>query len=361
MPRKPAATPKPAGSAGASVFDGACAIIPADDPRRDPGPPAPAGPAAELLASPSSASAAVKPPGLITLRKYQRQVFRHRLRRLFLLWCRQKGKSHTLASDALDRMMARRGHLVTFISASITLGSEVLLKEAQLWLKFLELLKTAAERAGKKLTSNVDGLDLDAVADVFEHSKLQTTLWHSQTTFSRSRVIAPNPDTAVGWTGDIYGDEVGRWPDPQAVFEAIGPFMDSNPELIMRLATTPPPDDKHYSFELFQPPHDDWETNPKGNWYRSPSGIMVHRLDAWDADAAGVPLYHPDTGVAISPEEHRSLAVDKSEWDRNRGLMFTLGGTAAISTGAIQRAQVQGRGFCLGANITEPVILGEAA
>jgi hypothetical protein len=301
-------------------------------------------------------SVAKKNEPLIKHRVYQRAVFRHKLRRLFLLWSRQKGKSFTLASDALDRMMARRGHLVTFISASIILGSEIILKEAQLWTKFLAVLRDAAAQAGFKLTSNIDDLDLDAVADIFEHSKLETRLWHDNTTCSRSRVIAPNPDTAVGWTADIFGDEVGRWPNAQEVFEAVGPFMDSNPELSMRLATTPPPDDKHYSFELFQPPQDDWPVNPLGNWYKSPSGIMVHRLDAFDAHEAGVPLYHPDSGQPITPDEHRALAPDKSAWDRNYALKFLQGGTAAVSLAALQRAMMAGRGFCLGINITEPVV-----
>jgi hypothetical protein len=304
---------------------------------------------------------AAKKKPLIDLRVYQRAIFRHKLRRLFMLWSRQKGKSHALASEALDRMMATPGALVTFISASIVLGTEVLLKEAQLWAKFLAAYRTAATAAGLKFESNVDGLDLDAVADVFEHSKLETKLWHDRTTCSRSRVIAPNPDTAVGWTAHIFGDEVGRWPNAQAVFEAVGPFMDSNPELILRLATTPPPDDKHYSFELFAPPQDEFEENPKGNWYKSPSGIMVHRLDAWDAHAAGVPLYHPDTGQPVTPEEHRATAPDKSAWDRNYALHFLAMGTAALSTASIQRAMVAGRGFCVGADITEPVTAGEEA
>ncbi len=298
---------------------------------------------------------------LIQLRAYQRAVFRHKLRRLFMLWSRQKGKSHVLASEALDRMMATPGCLVTFISASIALGSEVILKEAQIWAGFLKLYKQAAEKVGLKFESNADGLDLDAMTDLFEHSKLETKLWHDRTTCSRSRVIAPNPDTAVGWTSHIYGDEIGRWPNAKAVFEAITPFMSSNPGLVMRLATTPPPDDKHFSFELFQPPEQEWETSATGNWYKSPSGIMVHRLDAWDAHEAGVPLYHPDSGLPITPEEHRSTEPDRAGWDRNYALEFLAGGTAAISAAAIQRAMVAGRSFCVGSNITEAVISEDAA
>jgi hypothetical protein len=167
-------------------------------------------------------------------------------------------------------------------------------------------------------------------------------------------VIAPNPATAVGWTGHIIGDEVGRWPNAREVMEAITPFMSSNPKFSLRYATTPPPDDKHYTYEMFIPPADTvFETNPRGNWYKSASGIMCHRVDAWDGVAAGVPLYHPDSGEAITPEQSRQLEPDKSAWDRNFALMFLAGGIAAISPASIARAMAQGAGVCLGVNLTE--------
>lgn len=293
---------------------------------------------------------------LIQHRIWQRVVFRHKLRRLFLLWARQDGKSFTLASDALDRMMATPGRLVTFISASIVLGGEFLLKEVQIWSKFLELYRQAAKEAGLKLTTSVDGLDFDAIADAFEHSKLETRLWHSNTVCSRSRVIAPNPDTAVGWTADIYGDEIGRWPNAQDVFEAVVPFMNSNADLVMRLATTPPPDDQHWTYEAFLPPKEDWEVNPSGNWFKAPCGIMTHRHDAYDRFAAGFPMFHPDTGAAISPDEDRMLSFDKSAWDRNNALKFLAGGTSAVSLFSLQRAMIAGRGVCSAADITEELV-----
>ena len=293
---------------------------------------------------------------LIQHRVWQRQVFRHKLRRLFLLWARQDGKSFTLASDALDRMMATPGRLVTFISASIVLGSEFLLKEVQIWAKFLELYRQAATEAGLKLTSTADGLDLDDLADLFEHGKLETRLWHSNSVCSRSRVIAPNPDTAVGWTADIYGDEIGRWPNAKDVFEAVIPFMNSNADLVMRLATTPPPDDTHWTFEAFLPPDVEFPVNPMGNWFKAPCGIMTHRHDAYDRYAAGFPMFHPDTGAEIAPDEDRVLAFDKGAWDRNNALKFLKGGIAAIPLAALQRAMAMGRRGCFCADITEELV-----
>jgi len=301
-------------------------------------------------------SAVDKP--LIKFRIYQSESFQLELRRLFLLWARQRGKSYRLAAESLDWMMATPGVLVSFISASIVLGTEILLKEAQIWSAMLDLMRKAANAASLKLTTNADGLDFDALCDLFEHSKLETKLWHTNSVCSRSRVIAPNPDTAVGWTGHIIGDEVGRWPNAKDVMEAIEPFMSSNPQFKLRYATTPPPDDKHYTFEIFSPPEGaEFTVNPRGNWYTSPSGIKVHRVDVWDGEAAGVPLYHPDTGKIITADDHRLLALDKGAWDRNYALRFLQGGTAAVSLNDLARAMQFGRGVCLGVDITEEVTL----
>lgn len=303
----------------------------------------------------SKAPAAPAEP-LIKLRAYQSEVFWNELRMLFLLWRRQDGKSFTLASKALHRMMTRKNHLCVFCSASITLGSEFIRKEADVWQQVMNIYRERARTANLKLTTNADGLDLDAICDLFEHEKLETKIWHDNTTFSRSRVVAPNPATAVGWTGDVFMDEVGRMPELKEVLEALLPILESNPEFLLRMATTPPPDDTHYSFELFQPPvGTDFDANPKGNYYDSPSGILVHRHDAWDAQLAGVKLHHPRDKTIVTPEEHRALSFDKIGWDRNYALHFIHGGVGAISIPALLRAMTAGRDGGLALDITEVI------
>jgi hypothetical protein len=294
---------------------------------------------------------------MLRLRGYQEEAISRLVRRLFLLWRRQSGKSHTLASRALMRMTARRDHLCVFCSASIPLGKEFIRKEAQVWRGVLDKFRAAMTLAGGMVTSNADGLDLDAVADLFEHQKLETKFWFDRTTCSRSIVVAPNPDTAVGWTGDVFMDEVGRIPNLQEVMEAVQPIMSSNPEFIWWLSSTPPPDDKHYSFDLFAPPDETFPVNPLGNWYESKSGILVHRLDAWDGVAGGAPLYDDNTGAAVTPEQHRAAAFDKLAWDRNYALRFILGGSAALSTASIARAMIMGKGQGVAVNVTEGIAL----
>jgi hypothetical protein len=298
-----------------------------------------------------------KPAPLIQLRKPQNEAFWREVRRLFLLWRRQFGKSYTLSSKALYRMMDRRDHLCVFCSASIPLGKEFIRKEAQVYSQVLDKFREAAKLNNYLATSNADGLDVDAIADLFEHEKLETKLWHDRTTHSRSVVVAPNPTTAVGWTGDVFMDEVGRIPNLKEVMEAVGPIMSSNPDFIWWLSSTPPPDDKHYSFELFAPDTDEFPVNPLGNFYESKSGILVHRVDAYDSVTAGIPLYDDNTGEVVTPEQHRAMAFDKTAWDRNYGLRFIVGGSAALSTASIARAMIMGKRQGVAVNVTEAIEL----
>ena len=300
--------------------------------------------------------------GLIPLRPAQEEAFWSDAGLEFLLWRRQFGKSRTLGAWALRQMIEMRGCSLFFVSASIVLGTENIRKESEIWNETTRLLRIGVEKLGFRLTTNADELvksgDMDGIADMFEHSKLETKLWHDRTTYSRSRVCAPNPATAVGWTGHVVLDEVGRIPDLKDVLEAVEPFMSSNPKFRWRMASTPPPDDDHYSWEIIVPPQDEWPVNERGNRYESQAGIAVHRVDCYDAYAGGVPMYHPKTRKPISPEESRALAFDKTAWDRNYALRFIRGGAAAMSLShlflAMERGQNEGRAVA----ISEEVVAG---
>jgi len=340
MPRKPA-TPKP--KKGAIIV-----------------------PDRTIVPATAAPPAAVANGGLIRLDPHQGAAFWSELRTLFLLWRRQAGKSYTLGAWSFYRMAKIPNHLVVLVSASIALGKEWVLKEALVWRIFTQAYRDLLAAQGqdvRRLTTIADDdkgalLDIDAIADLFEHQRLETRLWHSRTTFSRSVVVAPNPDTAVGWTGDVGMDEVGRIECLKELLEAVGPIMTRNRSLMMRLATTISPDDAHISREIHgvRPEQGDFPISPAGNFFTSKSGYTVHRFDAHDAYAAGaegLKLYDDKTGAEQTPEEHRAGQLDKAAWDRNYGLLETTGGTAAIPAGVMARAMNQGRGQCLGVNITE--------
>ncbi len=297
---------------------------------------------------------------LITFRPHQQESFRHSAGLLAELIRRQGGKSFGLATTALDWMMEEVCNVI-FASAALRLGQENILKEAEIWRIVMTKLRNGIESQGKKIWTAADDdrgqlIDIDAIADLFEHQKLETKLWHSNTAFSRSLVVAPNPDTAVGWTGHVILDEVGRMPEFRDVFEAMEPIVSSSQNFKIRMATTPPPDDSHYSYELLAPPPEldgKFPVNPRGNWYTSRQGILVHRVDANDAHAGGLPLYDLKTREALTPDQHRSRAVDKTAWDRNYGIKFVKGGAAAISTASLYHAQAAGASQGTGIHITE--------
>lgn len=301
-----------------------------------------------------------QPERLVKLRPYGEEAFRHPAGLLAWLYRRQAGKSYGLGITALDWMM-EDVCTVIFASAALRLGMENILKEAEIWRQVLDKLRAAARKAGYLITTAADDdkgntLDVDAIADLFEHQKLETRLWHDRTRYSRSMVVAPNPDTAVGWTGHVILDEVGRMPEFQLLFEAMEPIVSSNSKYRVRMATTPPPDDTHYSYELLAPPPElegTFKPNPRGNWYVSRKGILVHRVDAWDADLAGVPLYDLQTREVLTPEEHRARSVDKTAWDRNYGIAFIRGGLAALSETALWHAQQDGANHGTGIHITD--------
>lgn len=296
-----------------------------------------------------------KPQPLIRFSPAQAEAFGAAFRIFLMLWRRQFGKSFVLGAKAMDRMMSRRNHSVFFVSASILMGQENILKEIAIWNILLDAFRKAAEKGGKQLTSNVDGLKPDDVAEIFEASKLEVRIWHSRTSYSRSRVIAPNPMTARGFSGDVFGDEIGFWPDFDGVWDAIEPIMSRNPQWAMVLATTPPADDTHPTYELLNPGMQSFEPNPRGNWYETESGYPVHRVDAFDAEAAGVPLYHPRTGEPVTIEEARRLALNKPAFDRNYLLKFISGGSAAIARHLITAAQERGAEACLALDLSEPL------
>ena len=284
-------------------------------------------------------------------REFQRGVREHRL--TGCLARRQYGKTTIASQISLEKMMRTPGHTVVFGSVKLDLGREIVRKEAEAMQKAIRGLVAMAAQ-GQALFDVVDAnggksvaeVNADDFADLYEATRLEFRLHHDRTTYSRTKVVALTP-AAVGETGDLILDEVGRVKNFREVWEAVRPIIASNPAFRCMLTTTPPPDDTHYSFELLAPPIGaEFRPNPKGNWYRSELGVWVLRIDAWDAYADGIPLYDDDTGEAISPEQARARDHDKDAWDRNYGVKFVLGGSAAVGLLQLDAAQRRGIGRC---------------
>lgn len=264
-----------------------------------------------------------------------------------LLWRRQSGKTEVLSTWALETMLSKPGETVILASASLNVGGEVALRAAGV---FWNVLARLRERFAKLEATSVEPGqeprilgDFEALKDAFVGGKLEVRFTHPDGRVSRLKVLAPNPATARGFSGTVFLDEIGFIPDFRAVWDAVEPITSSDPTFRLIMCTTPPDDAAHYSHELIVPPADlDFEKIvPEGTWYRSEAGIMVHRVDAWDADAAGAKLYHPETRAPLTTDEHRALALDKEAWDRNYGLRLASTGTAAIALNVLNHAQTR--------------------
>jgi hypothetical protein len=300
---------------------------------------------------------AVQTVDVFKRRLYQRAVLRAlRVYRCFImLWRRQGGKSTTLAEGAHFEMMKIPGRLVTYASASLLLGREIIFKEAQIFQKALEHLKRVAAEANLDLQTAdrgsgrlVKAPTIDDFAELFEAQRLEFRLYHDRTKFSRTQVIAPNPATARGWTGTVMLDEFAFIPDLRDLMEAVEPIVSTDPNFHLIMATTPPKDDAHYSYELTAPPIGmEFKVNPEGNWYTSDAGKKVHRVDIFDAYACGVKLYDLDSGKELTPEEHFQKADDKDAWRRNYKVEHVLGGTSACGLIQLDTAQRRGMKQCI--------------
>ncbi len=278
---------------------------------------------------------------------------------------RQYGKTTDAGRIALKKMMRTAGHTVVFGSVKLDLGREIVRKESEQMSRAFQMLVAMAARAKMELSL----VDADSgkvlkpeemvnarlagdrsksitpadFAELYESQRLEFRLYHSRTIYSRTKVVALTPD-AVGETGDLILDEVGRVKKFLEVWEAVKPIISSNPYFRCLLTTTPPPDDTHYSFELLCPPIN-WNPPPcaEGNTYTSELGVFVRRVTAWDAALDGVPLYDDDTGEAITPDESRRRDHNKDSWDRNYAVKFVVGGTAACSLLLLENAQQRGK------------------
>lgn len=260
---------------------------------------------------------------------------------------RQAGKTSQFGWVALKVMAKFRSQLVTLVSASLNVGSELTEKEAKIYSDIIGDMRREAEASGMRLETSADNLKWDDYLEMLDRSKLEVRLYHSNTVYSRTKIIAPNIATARGYSGWVLLDEFGFIKDFKALYEAVEPIASSDPSFRIIMATTPPDDDTHYSFELLVPPDGmEFTPNAKGHWYESQAGILVHRVDAWDAHAAGVMLYDKKTRLPLTPEQHRAQALDRDAWDRNYGLVLKAGGKAACSLMSLQLAQQTGALLC---------------
>lgn len=235
--------------------------------------------------------------GVISFRRYQEPVFRdHKHKTVILHWSRQIGKSFTLAAWAIDRLLRQLKSydqwLITVLSNSRDNGAEFVMKCTDVCSKMgaviesedlSEDLKPENMRFEVKIRMKVGGVER----------------------IGRIKVLAANPRTARGFSGDLILDEFAFHEDSRAIWEAAEPIISSNPEFQCRIAST---------------------GNGRQNMFYqliSEGRIPYYRVRRSDAHKMGeIKIYSAVDGREITPDEAKAESSDKRAYDQNYECTF---------------------------------------
>jgi phage FluMu gp28-like protein len=267
---------------------------------------------------------------VIDFRPYQDPVFRDRSSGIVVLhWSRQIGKSFTLAAWAVDRLITRPGRLVTVLSNSRDNGAEFLNKCVEI----CNLNDTRFEREDDSVTLNFDAMRME----------LRIVAKHKT---GRIKVLAANPRTARGFSGDLILDEFAFHENSQAIWEAAEPILSSNKDFLCRIASTG--NGKHNLFyRLAAPAIDNPDAElPRGGPYLTfgQHGFVLSRVTRTAAHWCGVKIYDPKTREDIKPEAARAQALDKRAYDQNYECAFADENLTLLSHDLINAAERDGVG-----------------
>lgn len=242
---------------------------------------------------------------LIPLRPYQMETFLDRTTGLLILfWSRQIGKSYTVAAFAVDRLISRPGRLVTILSNSRDNGNELNLKCAEIC---------------RQLGLVMEQEDLSADLR-YENMNMETRITVGGKT-GRIKVLAANPRTARGFSGDLILDEFAFHENSQAIWEAAEPILSANPDFLCRICSTP--NGTHNMF---------YQMVTCGQY----KVLKVRRSDAWKQ---GLKIYDLASRRELTPDEARSLALDKRAYDQNYELVFADENTTLLTHALISSAE----------------------
>lgn len=263
-----------------------------------------------------------KPGGaapLIAFRRYQKRIFwDHSTKTVILHWSRQIGKSFTLANWALKRLTDHPGRLVTVLSNSRANGLEFVLK-----------CQEVCRLLGQAVEIDSNHAALDARADLSEAVKFEAMRGEVRLRVGgatgRILVLAANPRTARGFSGDLILDEFAFHEDSRAIWEAAEPIISSNPDFLCRIAST-----GNGRRNMF------YQLIAEGRVAYN----RVRRSDAWRTGE--IKIYSAVNGAEITPDQARAQASDKRAYDQNYECLFNDENTALLSHELISAAEREG-------------------
>jgi phage FluMu gp28-like protein len=235
---------------------------------------------------------------LVPFRNYQQPVFwDHATKTLILHWSRQIGKSYTLAAWAVDRILRNPGRLVTVLSNSRDNGAEFVIK-----------CQEVCDKLGQALEIESNQAELDQ-ASLAEDVKYNLMRFEVKITIGnkvgRIKVLAANPRTARGFSGDLILDEFAFHENSRAIWEAAEPIISANRDFLCRIAST-----GNGRMNMF------YQLISEG---RIPVN-RVRRSDAWRMGE--LRIYSVVDGREITPDEARAESSDKRAYDQNYECAF---------------------------------------
>ncbi len=263
----------------------------------------------------------MKKAALISFRPYQEPVFLDRSSGILLLhWSRQIGKSFTLAAWAVDRLLSQlqsyNSWLITVLSNSRDNGGEFNVKCTEV-----------CARLGLLFASEDQSPDI-----AYDNMRMETRVKLGDKT-GRIKVLAANPRTARGFSGDLILDEFAFHEDSAAIWEAAEPILSSNPEFLCRIASTG--NGKHNMFYRMA-----GTDGPKdGALFTNAAGLRCSKVSRAQAYLQGVKVYDPTTRRPIAPEAARAQALDKRAYDQNYELSFADESMALLTCELISAAE----------------------
>ena len=269
---------------------------------------------------------------VVKFRKYQSPIFWDNETGLLILhWSRQIGKSYVLANWAVARLVKQLEKnptwLVTVLSNSRDNGAEFCLKAAE-----------SCKTAGAAFESTDESPDV-----TYENMRMEiriTRMVNGKEHVGRIKVLAANPRTARGFSGDLILDEFAFHEDSNAIWEAAEPILSSNPEFLCRIASTG--NGKHNMFYRMcsgAGPSD-------GAVFTSAAGFRVCRVTRTEAWKMGVKVYDANTRQPITPGEARAKALDKRAYDQNYECAFNDENMCLLTHELIQQAMRGGIPIC---------------
>jgi len=279
------------------------------------------------IGTPASSTAGLKravpeagAPALINFRVYQKPVFMDRESGVLVLhWARQIGKSFTLGAWAVDRLLTRPGRLVTVLSNSRDNGAEFVSKCAEV-----------CNQLGAAFES------VDESPDVtYENMRMEVRITVKGKP-GRIKVLAANPRTARGFSGDLILDEFAFHENSNAIWEAAEPILSSNPDFLCRIASTG--NGKHNMFYRMS----SGTGRNDGTVFTSLAGFKTCRVTRTEAWKMGVKVYDPNTRQPITPEVARKKALDKRAYDQNYECLFNDENMCLLTHELIQQAERAG-------------------